>query len=300
MPGAESIIIKRQQPNSTDYYKQKSWVADDVSAVELVKDGIKITRKYKKSIITQEITLKQGSRRIDFNTTIDWNEDHVLLKAIFPVNVRNTEAVYDIQFGNVKRPTHRNNTWDAAKFEVSAHKWADLSEGDYGVAILNDCKYGYSIEDNVMTISLLKAATYPNPTADREVHTFTYSLYPHSGDFRSGGVVKEGYKLNMPLVVDTVGKNNGVIADNMTLLESGNENVVIETIKKAEDDNSVIARMYDAYNQKCNAEIKVNFDFKEVWICDMLENNIEKLEPCDNTVKVPVSNFEIVTLKFIR
>ena len=103
----------------------------------------------------------------------------------------------------------------------------------------------------------------------------------------------------MPLVAGEVGKNNGTIADNMTLLQSRNENVVIETIKKAEDDNSVVARMYDAYNQKCNAEIKVNFDFKEVWVCDMLETNLEKLEASDGIVKVPVSNFEIVTLKFI-
>lgn len=284
----------------TDYYKQKFWNVDDVSSVEIVKDGLRVTRKYKKSVFTQEIILKPYSRRIDFNTTIDWNEDHVLLKTLFPVDVRNTEATYDIQFGYVTRPTHRNNTWDAAKFEVSAHKWADLSEGNYGVSLLNDCKYGYSIEDNVMALSLLKAATYPNPTADREIHTFTYSIYPHSGDFRQGGTVKEGYKLNMPLVASSIEAKNGTICDNMTLIECENENVVIETIKKAEDDNSVIVRMYDSYNQRGKATIKVNFPYKEVWVCDMLENNLEKLDTTDNTVKVPVSNFEIVTLKFIR
>ncbi len=284
----------------SDYYRQKSWTVDGFTDVKEINDGLRITREYKKSRITQDIILKQGSRRIDFNTTVDWREDHVLLKALFPVDIRNADAVYDIQFGHVKRPTHRNNSWDAAKFEVPAHKWADLSEGNYGVSLLNDCKYGYSIEDNVMSLSLLKAATDPNPDADREVHTFTYSLYPHSGDFKEGATVKEGYKLNMPLIGCKVGKNNGIVSDSMTLLECENENIVIETIKKAEDDNSVIVRMYDAYNQHTNALIRLNFDFKEAWICDMLENKLEKLALDGNTLRLPVSNFEIVTLKLVR
>lgn len=284
----------------TDYYKQKFWHIDDVSGVEIIKDGLRVTRKYKKSLFTQDIILKPCSRRIDFKTTIDWHEDHVLLKTLFPVDVRNTDATYDIQFGHISRPTHRNNTWDAAKFEVYAHKWADLSEGNYGVSLLNDCKYGYSIEDNVMALSLLKAATYPNPSADREVHTFTYSIYPHSGDFRKGGTVKEGYALNMPLRASEVTANDGTICDNMTLIECDNENIVIETIKKAEDNDSVVVRMYDAYNQKSKATIKVNFPYNEVWVCDMLENNLEKVESDGEQIKIPVGNFEIVTLKFIR
>lgn len=283
----------------TDYYKQKFWTIDDVSGVELLKDGIRIKRNYQKSSFSQDIILKPYSRRLDFHTTIDWQEDHVLLKTLFPVDVRSTDATYDIQFGNVTRPTHRNNTWDAAKFEVVAHKWADLSEGNYGVSLLNDCKYGYSIEDHMMGLSLLKAATYPNPMADREVHTFTYSLYPHSGDFRQGGTVKEGYKLNMPLVASVVEETHGMLSDTLTLLECKNENVVIETIKKAEDDSSVVVRMYDAYNQRGKATIKVNFPYREVYICDMLENNLKQLESDGDTIKVPVGNFEIVTLKFV-
>ena len=213
--------------------------------------------------------------------------------------MRNTDAVYDIQFGHVTRPTHRNNTWDAAKFEVVAHKWADLSEGNYGVSLLNDCKYGYSIEDNVMTLSLLKAATYPNPCADKEVHTFTYSLYPHKGDYRQGGTVQEGYKLNMSVLASEVSTATGTINECMTLLECQNENIVIETIKKGEKESSIVARLYDAYNQRGNAQIKVHFPCKEVWICDMLENNLERLNLNGDTIKVPVGNFEIVTLKFV-
>ncbi len=283
----------------TDYYKQKYWTVDDVAEVETIKNGFRITRTYQKSRIIQDIVLKPDSRRVDFNTTIDWNEDHVLLKTLFPVNVRNTDAVYDIQFGHVTRPTHRNNSWDTAKFEVVAHKWADLSEGNYGVSLLNDCKYGYSIEDNIITLSLLKAATYPNPCADREVHTFTYSLYPHKGDYRQGGTVQEGYKLNMPILASEVSGAAGNIKDCMTLLECENENIVIETIKKGENETSIVARLYDAYNQRDKVQIKVHFPYKEVWICDMLENNLQRLIPNGKMIQISVGNFEIITLKFV-
>lgn len=284
----------------TDYYKQKMWIADDVSNVEILKNGICVKRKYGKSIITQKITLKPNSKRIDFGTTVDWHEDHVLLKASFPVDIRNTYATYDIQFGNLQRPTHANTSWDKAKFEVCGHKWADLSEDGYGVSILNDCKYGYSIEDNVMKISLLKCATFPNPDADRGVHEFTYSLYPHAGDFKQGGTIEQGYLLNMPLEASFVPKNTGSVCDCFSLVSTDVPNVIAETVKKAEDDNSVVVRMYDAHNKKSVVTVKTAFDFNEVYICDMLENNITKLDHSGNEVKVPVNNFEIVTLKFVR
>ena len=282
----------------TDYYKQKMWIADDVTEVSLIKNGLRIKRKYQKSEIIQDITLRNGSKRIDFATTVDWHEDHVLMKASFPVDIRNTYATYDIQFGNLQRPTHANTSWDAAKFEVCAHKWADLSETGYGVSILNDCKYGYSIEDNIMKISLLKSATYPNPCADRGMHSFTYSLYPHKGDFIQGKTVMEGYLLNMPLECSVVSASDGIISGCQSIASSDAENLVIETIKKAEDGNSVIVRAYETYNQKSNAVITVGFDFKKVYLCDLLENNIKELEHDGRNVKVNAGNFEIITLKF--
>lgn len=283
----------------SDYYQQKFWNIDNVSEVRIIKNGLRVVRNYHKSRITQDIILKPYSRRIDFKTAVDWQEDHVLLKALFPVAVRSTEATYDIQFGNVKRPTHRNTPWDAAKFEVCAHKWADLSEGNYGVSLLNDCKYGYSARDNVMAITLLKAATDPNPVADREVHSFTYSLYPHKGDFRAGGTVKEGYALNMPLIASKVAATQGTLPDVFTLLQCEEENIVIETVKKAEDDGSVIVRLYDAFGQRGKATIRVNFPYQEAYVCDMLENHLEKLTPDGDTVTLPVGNYEIVTIKFV-
>ncbi|MBO5070732.1 MAG: alpha-mannosidase [Roseburia sp.] len=284
----------------TDYYKQKMWLADDVDEVKLLENGIRIRRKYQDSTIIQDIVLTRDSKRVDFVTEVDWHEDHVLLKAAFPVDIHNTRATYDIQFGNLERPTHQNTSWDAAKFEVCAHKWADLSEGNYGVSILNDCKYGYSIEDNVMKISLLKAATYPNPDADRGINHFTYSLYPHKGDFREGKTVEEGYLLNCPLDASFAPKTNGTLSDHFSLVSCLQENIVVETIKKAEESDDIIVRFYDSYNQKTLVALQTAFDYKEVYLCDMLENNLEKLESKDGCVTVPVKNFEIITLKFVR
>lgn len=283
----------------TSYYVQKMWIADDVSKAEIIDGGIRIKRKYQKSEIVQEITLKTNSKRIDFKTMIDWHEDHVLLKAAFPVDIHNTYAAYDIQFGNVQRPTHKNTSWDAAKFEVCAHKWADLSEDGYGVSILNDCKYGYSIEENIMKISLLKAATYPNPEADRGIHEFTYSLYPHCGDFKEGETIKQAYLLNAPLEAEIILPNTAALSETYSLVSCDKENIVVETIKKAEDDNSVIIRMYESFNKKTDAKISLGFDFKECYITDLMENNIEKANSNGREVNLYVKNFEIVTLKFI-
>ena len=282
----------------TDYYAQKMWVADDVSEVTPIKNGLRIKRKYQQSEIVQDILLKNGSKRIDFVTEVDWNEDHVLMKAAFPVDIHNTNATYDIQFGNLERPTHKNTSWDAAKFEVCAHKWADLSETGYGVSIINDCKYGHNIEDNVMKISLLKASTDPSTVGDKGHHSFTYSLFPHTGDFKEGKTVIEGYLLNMPLEASRVTKTAGSLSDCYSLITSDTENVVVEAIKKAEADNSVIVRLYETYNQKSNAVITAGFDFKKVYLCDLMENNIEELEHNGRDIKIKLKNFEIVTLKF--
>ena len=284
----------------TDYYRQKMWLADGVESVRPLERGFRVRRRYQASTITQDILLTRGSKRIDFVTEIDWQEDHVLLKAAFPVDVQSMNATYDIQFGSLERPTHRSNSWDAAKFEVCAHKWADLSEAGYGVSLLNDCKYGYSIEDSVMRISLLKAATYPNPEADRGMNRFTYSLLPHTGGFREGGTIEEGYLLNMPADLSRVGRTDGPLPETFSLVTCPQKNIVVETIKKAEADDGIIVRFYDAYSCKSTAAVTPGFPFRAAYLCDMLENEQTRLEVRDGSVSVPVRNFEIVTLKFVR
>ena len=284
----------------SNYYKQKMWICDDLQSAEPLQNGFRIIRKYNKSTIRQDILLRPGSKRIDFVTEIDWHEDHVLLKTAFPLDIRTLRATYDIQFGNVERPTHQNTPWDAAKFEVCGHKWADLSETGYGVSLLNDCKYGYSAEENILTLSLLKCATYPNPDADRGLHSFTYSLYPHTGDFREGHTVQESYLLNMPMESRKVEAANGNLSEEFAFVSCDCENICIETIKKAEEDDSIIIRFFDCYNKKSHPTLDFGFDFKKAYLCNLLEENQQEIAISGRSLTLPVNNFEIVTLKLIR
>lgn len=283
-----------------DYYKQKMWPADDLSSCEIIENGYRIVRKYNNSVIYQDIVLNENSKRIDFITEVDWHEDHVLLKTLFPLDIRTTYATYDIQFGNIARPTHRNTSWDAAKFEVCGHKWADMSENNYGVSLLNDCKYGYSAYENELTLSLLKAATYPNPEADRGLNSFTYSLYPHIGGFAEGKTVQESYLLNMPFETVEVSNGKGALPALFSLVSCDKDNICLETVKKAEEDDSIIVRMYDAFNQKTEATLTFGFDFKEAYIVSLTEENETKLAVNGRSIKIPVKNYEIVTVKLVR
>ena len=287
----------------TDYYTEKMWTADDLILEERISDGtragIRQVRKYLSSTIEQKIWLYDHIDRIDFETEIDWKEEHMLVKAAFPINVNASEATYDIQFGSVKRPTHKNTSWDQAKFEVCAHKWADISDNGYGVSILNDCKYGYSADGNTLKITLLKCATEPNIHADREVHRFTYSLYPHSGTVYESDAIRRAYELNQPLIAERIGRQNGENSECFSLLHCDNENIIIETVKKAEDSDAMIVRMYEAGNKKTKAEIDFGFDFQTAYLCDLMENETKELPKHGNSVSLDIGNFEIVTLKLV-
>ena len=151
-----------------------------------------------------------------------------------------------------------------------------------------------------MRISLLKAASDPNPCADREVHEFTYSLYPHTGDFREGGTIREGYMLNQPLEGSIIDKSDGTLPDEFSFVSADCENVVIETVKKAENDDSIIIRMYEAFDSKTNVTLTFAEDFKEAYLCTMLEENIEKLPIYGKNLTIPIKNFEVVTLKLVK
>ncbi len=282
------------------YYKQKKWCVDDVQSIEPIQDGARagyrITRKFLDSVICQSIYVYDNNPRIDFETYIDWKQEHIVLKAAFPLNVHSDKAVYETQFGYVERPTHENTPWDAAKFEVCAHKYADISEDDYGVAVLNNCKYGYNAEGSTLKLTLLKCGTYPWKTADQQEHTFTYSLLPHSGNHKQGGVVEQAYALNRPLVAAQA-CGDGSVADAFSLVKCDKKNVIIETIKKAEDSDAIVIRAYDAYNRRGNVNFTFGFDIKKAYLCDLMENKLSELDISDGrTVTTNVSTFEVVTI----
>ncbi|MDH7570868.1 MAG: glycoside hydrolase family 38 C-terminal domain-containing protein, partial [Armatimonadota bacterium] len=191
------------RPNNWDawdvdvFYAETGRDLTEVAGIRIVERGpvrgaVEFCRHFGNSSIRQVMRLSSGSARLDFVTEVEWHESNALLKVAFPVAINASRATYEIQYGHVERPTHINTSWDMARFEVVGHKWADLSEGDYGVALLNDCKYGYDVRGNVLRLSLLRAPKNPDPNADMGRHLFTYALYPHPGDVRLGAVVAEG------------------------------------------------------------------------------------------------------------
>jgi alpha-mannosidase len=287
-----------------DYYKLKAYEwnepADTTPVVDGTRAGLAIRRTYMHSTIEQTIWLYSEGRRIDVETNIDWQESHQLLKAVFPLDIRATAATYDIQFGHVSRPTHRNTSWDQAKFETYAHKWVDVSEDGYGVALLNNGKYGHSAEGSTLSLTLLKSATYPNPEADRGMHQFTYSLLPHTEDFRRGGVIEESHALNQPLYERTVLRQEGDLPARYSFVSADRPSVVFTAIKQAEDRSGVILRFHDAYNRRDTVTLTVPHAFSKAILCDLMENPLEELELRDHRVTLPVGNFEVVTVKLVK
>ncbi len=288
----------------SSYYVEKSWEVDNVQGIEIINEGeragLKITKRFKDSTIVQSICLYNNIDKIDFDTFMDWKESHIILKTAFPVDVNTNKATYDIQFGSVERPTHKNTSWDAARFEVCAHKYCDLSEYGYGVSLMNDCKYGHAIHDGVMSLTLVKCGTFPDPEADKCKHYFTYALHPHAGDYREAGTIQKAYDLNIPMVCQKVGDNKGALPNEYSLFTVDCDNVIFETAKKAEAEDSIILRGCEYYNKRATANVKFGFDVKKAYLCDMLENNIQELAVKDNTVAVDFKPFEINTIKIIK
>jgi len=175
---------------------------------------------------------------LNFETTVEWHESHKFLKVEFPVQIRNSVATYEIQFGYVQRPTHFNTSWDVAKFEVCGHRWADLSEHGYGVSLLNDCKYGYAVHGNVMRLSLLRSAKNPDPSADMGTQKFKYALYPHVGTFQDAKTVQVALNYNSPLRISSIKATNTEVTEHFHVeieeLQGKSKNIIIDTIKPSE------------------------------------------------------------------
>ena len=288
----------------SNYYRRNRYTIDDVTSVEPVRDGaragFKVCRRFLDSTVEQHIWMYEDVKKIDFETVIDWKQDQLMAKVAFPVTINSNRATYEVQFGTLERPTHSNTSWDAAKFEVCAHKYCDFAEYGYGVAMLNDCKYGHDIHDGVMRLTLLKSPTYPNEVADRCMHYFTYSIAPHQGDYREAGIVRMAYDLNKPMTAVTLGAQEGKLTDSYSLVSVSAPNVILETVKKAEDSDAMILRMYEAYNQKCNTIITLGFTPKRVTLVGLMEDEIEDVPVTGNTFKLNVKPFEIVTVKVER
>ncbi|MCE9615596.1 MAG: alpha-mannosidase [Lentisphaerae bacterium] len=304
------LIVFEDKPLDWDawdvdhFYRDKPLEVDGkLESLTVVETGpvrgvLRSVRRLSKSRVTQDIVLTMGSARVDFVTRVEWgNESRVLLKVAFPVAVHAEKARYEIQFGSVERPTHTNMPEDFGRFEVAGQKWADLSETGYGVALLNDCKYGHDIRGNVMRLSLLRAPKDPDPTADiNKVHDFTYAILPHGGDFTQG-VVREGYALNVPLQAHAVASHPGPLGALASAVGIDAENVIIDTIKQAEDDESIIVRLYEAHGARVRTRLQTAWPVRQAWETDLLERTQRRLTVRGGMMRLDFGPFQIRTVK---
>jgi alpha-mannosidase len=276
------------------------------------------------STIEQEVSLVAGSPLVTFSTRVDWRETDRLLKAAFPVAVHARRATYEIQFGHIDRPTHWSTPWDKAKFEVPAHRWADLSEAGYGVALINDCKFGYDIKDSCLRLSLLRAPTSPDPQADRGEQQFSYALYPHEGDFRNARVVQRAYEFNVPLAALRVprpvssgrgsipaskpGRDTSGLGSQRSFFSLDCDHVILDTVKPAEDAGArqpdaggLILRLYEAFGGRGPVTLTFGFLVAKVTECDCLERPLKsaRLRRKGNSVTFTMTPFEIKTLRVV-
>lgn len=284
------------------YYKKKMWEVNDLQKVEVIEEGpirycIKLERSFCDSKIKQYIYFYKNIPRIDFKNCIDWKEKNILLKVAFPVDINSSRATYEIQYGNIERETHNNTSWDLAKFEVCGHKWADISEGGYGVSLINDCKYGYDIKDGVIRLTLLKSGKYPNPDADLGYHEFTYSIYPHKDTWKEAETQIMAYNLNVPMYSVIGEGHKGILEKEASFLKVSKDNCIVEVVKKAEDDASVIIRLYEYKNKREKVDMSFNKEIVTAYECNLMEDIIEQVVCKDNIINFDLMPYEIKTFR---
>ena len=285
-----------------DFDKQVT-LLDKADSVELIEKGpvratIRITRSWQNSKFIQDVSLYAGLDRVDVANKFDWHETHVLLKAAFPLAAPGPQATYEIPYGSIERPTTRNNSWEAAKFEVPALRWADLGDSDHGFSLINESKYGYDARGNVLRLSLLRSPTWPDPEADRGHHEFRYSLYPHSGDWKQALTVRRGYEFNYPLSAFQVEAHEGELPPQHSFVGITGDNVVLTAVKKAEDGDALLFRFYEWAGKAGNVRLRLPDGAKSAALTNLMETpEGAPLSVANNQVTVSVHPYEIVSVR---
>lgn len=287
------------------FYKEKVRHIDDLQSVQVVENGllrtvVRFIWHYGTTVVEQDMVVCTFDPRIDFVTRVNWQERQQLLKVAFPVDVRSGEATYEIQFGNVKRPTHWNTSWDYARFETCAHRWIDLSERGFGVSLLNDCKYGHDVLDNVMRITLIKSGIAPDPLADLGEHAFTYSFLSHEGDWFAAGTAVQAHRLNCPALTaplqETQG-SGGHAEETVSFIRCSGDHVVIDTVKKAEDSDAWIVRCYEFAGKRGNVSFITHAPIEQVQEVNLMERDERMVEHSGHRFDVHFTPYELKSFK---
>jgi alpha-mannosidase len=242
------------------------------------------------STMRQVVRLDAGARRVEFHTEVDWHESHKLLKVCFRLAVRARTGTYEMPFGFAERPTHRSTSFDRARYEVPGHRWADLSEHGFGASLLTESKYGYSCSGSELRISLLRAPKSPDPEADMGQHEFAYALLPHAGDWREAGVVAEGMRFNAPV------RWTEAPSHSSSLAASDDANLVLDGIKRAEDSDALVLRLYEAHGGRGVARVRLGAPFAAAHRANALEEAREELAVEEGAIVVPYRPHEIITV----
>lgn len=304
---ANRLVAFRDMPVAFDAweidpdFEDQCWDIDDLVSVQVVETGpyraaLRLEWRYEASRIVQIVALEAGAARLDFDTFIDWHEKHTLVKTAFPLAIKSDTATAEIQFGHVKRTTHRNTSWDTARFECAMHRWVDLSEPDFGAALLNDCKYGYDAKDTTLRLTLLRAPTNPWPEADQGEHRFRYGLFVHHGAFAGEGVPAAAEAFNMPLRLIA----GGTVDTGRSLLTIQGDGVTIEACKKAEGGDDIIVRLWETRGRHAETTLIVPDGFVRAQEVDLLERGPKDLAVANARLPLTFAPFQIRTIRLGR
>ena len=288
--------------NIDEDFEKEHWDLDKADEVTLVESGplraiLRVKNHFQNSTFVRDIVVTAGSPRVDVKTTADWHEKHILLKLAMPLAAHNKMATFEIPYGSIERPTTRNTRAEQGKFEVPALQWADISDANHGLSLLNDCKYGYDAKGNVLRLSLLRSPEWPDPHADEGRHEFTYSLYAHSGNWKDALTVRSGYELNYPLLTLQGEKHSGNLPEQHSFLELKAENVVLTATKKAEDDGAIIFRFYEWAGKEGDIVLRPDRGTATAEETDLMERPVKTLGVENGGVVVHTKPFEIKTVR---
>jgi alpha-mannosidase len=287
-------------PGTLDAAPTLIHAADEVKMIETspLRSVLRITRTWSKSKFTQDLILYAGSDQLLVHNNFDWHEQHILLKAAFPLAATNKFATYEIPYGSIQRPTTRNNSFEKARFEVPALRWADEGDGSHGLSLINNSKYGYDAVGNVLRLSLLRSPTWPDPVADQGTQIFDYAVYPHMGTWQSANTVGRGWEFNYKLHAMQVPAHDGALPPTHSFFNVDGTHVVLTALKKAEDTNSLIARFYEWRGDSDNVTLTVPPGAKSATLVNLMEKpEGSPLTVTNDKVTVPVTPYEIQTVR---
>lgn len=282
-------------------FEDKKWDIDKAEEVKVTERGparsaIHVVRKFQSSTFTQDIRLYSGIGYVEVSTNVDWHEKHILIKAAFPLPVRNQNATYEIPYGAIGRPTTRNNAFEKARFEVPALRWADLSDEQYGVSVLNDSKYGYDGKDNVLRLSLLRSPAYPDPHADEGEQHFSYAIYPHAGGWQQANTVRHGYEFNYRPIAMQATNHTGALAPTQSFVKIEPAGLILTAFKQSEAGDGLVLRFYESSGQAGTAHIKLPDGATEAYETNLMEKQESTLKVSGHEVVMPFGAWEIKTI----